>query len=194
MRRVVFVTVILVGLLGAAGGCGHPAPSVAEPATTKAAPPSDRAQIYAAMLLKFIAHNAEGVGAGPPTAVFVLDQAQSDAGPDQAMNGAPANYPISTEDQAAILALIRGKSGMPVSFVASGADVLPSQEECARSGLGPVLVTLGPVPITVAAGAAPFEVGIHGTMGCLTFVGLAYRMERRADGWEAGDTGRIAIA
>ena len=194
MRRVVFVTVILVGLVGAAGGCGHPTPSVAAPGTTKAAPASDRAQIYAAMLLKFIAHNAEGVGAGPPTAVFVLDEAHSDAGPDQAMKGEPARYPIPKDDQAAILALMRGKSGIPVSFVAPGQALLPSEDECARSGLGPVLVTLGPVPTTVAAGAAPFEVGIHATMGCMTFVGLAYAMQRRADGWVAGDTNRIAIA
>ena len=50
-----------------------------------------------------------------------------------------------------------------------------------------MLVTLAPVPTTVATGGAPFEVGIHGTMGCMTFVGVAYPMTRGPDGWVAGE-------
>jgi hypothetical protein len=110
------------------------------------------------------------------------------------MNGPPAMSPIPAEDQAAVLALIRGKSGIPVSFVPSGAGHIPGGDDCAHWTNGPVLVTLAPVPSTVAAGAAPFEVGIHATMGCLTFVGLDYPMQRGPDGWVAGETTHIAIA
>ena len=196
MRRVVFVTVILVGLLGAAGGCARPAPSVAAKETTTAStpPPSDRAQIYAAVLLGFLARHAASIGGAPPTALFVLDEAHSDAGPDQAMHGEPARSPIPAEDQAAILALVRDKSGIPVSFAAPGAAPIPSGDECGRGTFGAVLVTLAPVPTTVAAGAAPFEVGIHGTMGCMTFVGVAYPMTRGPDGWVAGEATHFAIA
>ena len=45
-----------------------------------------------------------------------------------------------------------------------------------------------------AAGAVPFEVGITGTMGCMTFVGLAYPMKRGPDGWVAGEPTSMAIA
>jgi hypothetical protein len=45
-----------------------------------------------------------------------------------------------------------------------------------------------------AAGAALFEVGLHAPMGCVTFVGLAYPMERGPDGWAAGETHSISIA
>jgi hypothetical protein len=198
MRRVVFVTVILVGLLGAAGGCARPAPSPAAPGTlaptTPTAPPSDRAQIYAAVLLGFLARHAASIGGAAPTALYVLDEAHSDAGPDQAMHGEPARSPIPAEDQAAVLALMRGKSGIPVSFVAPGAAPIPSGDGCGRGTFGAVLVTLAPVPTTVATGGAPFEVGIHGTMGCMTFVGVAYPMTRGPDGWVAGEATHFAIA
>src|SRR5262245_48328016 len=195
MRRVVFVTVI-VGLLVTAAGCGRPT-AVRSPGGPPAAAqqaPSDRAQIYAALLLRFIAHNAASVGAGPPTAVYVLDAATSDAGPNSGMNGGPATYPIPAADQSAVLALIQGKSGIPVSFVASGAGHLPSAEQCARITDGPLLVTLGPVPTTVAPGAAPFEVAINATMGCMTFLGVSYPMERGPDGWVAGEPHSMSIA
>jgi hypothetical protein len=180
MRRVVFVTVIVLGLLGAAAGCARASTGPPTPPPSSPAPPTDRAQIYAAMLRRFVAGSGEGVGAGPPTAVYVLDVAASDAGPYRNMAGQPATYPIPVADQVAILAVMRGASGTPVSFVASGTEVPDSGNGCLDAG---VLVTLGPAPTTVATGTDRLEVGINGTTACLGFVGTTYTVERRPDGW-----------
>ena len=82
MRRVVFVTVVLMALVGVASACARPGTPASPPAPSDRAPaPSDRAATYTAMLLRFIDHKAEGAGTGEiPPAVYVLDTTRADAG------------------------------------------------------------------------------------------------------------------
>lgn len=120
MRRVVFVTVILLGLAGVAVGCTRAPDGLAlDPAQ-----PTDRAQIYPAMLARFVAHHGEGVGSG---------------------------------------------TGIP-----------SWRNGCASAD---VLVTLGPVPATVATATDRLEVGSHGFTACLGFVGTTCTVQRRPGGW-----------
>jgi hypothetical protein len=191
MRRVVFVTVSVVLLLAAATACGRPAtaPEAGPSQGPRQGPgegPSDRAAIYAAVLLTFIAHSAEGAGAGMPTVVYVFDTTSPNAGPAMGQGGQGDAIPAA--DQTAILAAIRGRSGVPVSFVASGKDLIISPNGCPQVRDGGVIVTLAPVPTTVEGGTDRVEVGVTGFVACLGAVGLAYVVERQSGGWVVSDT------
>ena len=193
MRRVVFVTVVLMALVGAATGCARPGTPASPPAPSDSAPaPSDRAAIYTAMLLRFINHGAEGAGTGEiPPAVYVLDTAKSGAGA-ASYDTREATYPIAPADQAAITAAIRKAYRGRFEFVPSGADVVVSDNGCAHVRDGGVLVTLAPV---VGTPGDRLEVGITGFVACLGATGLVYVVERKADVWMVtGTTGTMWIA
>jgi hypothetical protein len=195
MRRVVFVTVIL-GLLLTAAGCGRPAAGQATgdpPATGQTT--SDRAKIYTAMLLTFLGHQGEGAGAGMPTSAYILDSARSDAGSQAPTGGAPATSPIPADDQAAILGVLRERTGVPVQFVGAESDVIVSPNGCPQVKDGGILITLGALPPNFSKGTNRIEVGITGFVACLGATGLDYVVVRDGAGWAvSGDTGTRWIA
>jgi len=195
MRRMLgFLCLILL----AAGGCGRAAAGpgdagrgVAPSPTGTAAPNSERAAIYAAVLRQYLTTSDHSFGDGHRFPVaYVLERPDPNAAQAIAppAGGEPLT-PLPAAEQAQILAALADLGR--VEFIADKHDVLESVDRCAQVKNDGVMILLAP-PV---GDGKRVEVGIHGYVACLGATWFTYVVEQGTGGWAVtGKTGPMAIA
>ena len=151
---------------------------------------SDRAQIYTAMLRRYLTTSSDNSFPERFPVAFVVVTARSDAA-KPTPEGSAVTEPISDADQAAILEALRDVGR--VEFVATFESVVEGEKpSCPRVRDGGIVVTLGTIP---AGTPDRQEIGIFGFVACLGATWLTYVVERVPSGWAVmGTTGSRAIA
>jgi hypothetical protein len=177
MRRLLSAGLCLL-FLGATTACAQ---AVSAPAT----PTPDRRAILIAVLRRYLTTPAENSFSDRFVNVYVLDRTGSDVA---GTGSAPPGRPISTTDQAAIVAALRDIA--PTRFVADGDEVVVTIDGCAQVRDG-ILVTLG----EPAGDGDRVEVSVEGFVACLGATWLTYVVRWDGVGWGVtGTTGSIAVA
>jgi hypothetical protein len=167
-------------------------PACAQPALPRDVPAESRADIYIAVLRRYLSTPSENsLPAGTFRRAFVLDRANpSAAEPIASHRGDGEQIPRSDQQRmASALADL-----MPIDFVATREEVLiPAKESpnCMVVREQGILITLAP-PKGEGDGAT---VGINGYFACLAATWLTYVVKRDASGWTVtGTTGSMAVA
>jgi hypothetical protein len=138
-----------------------------------------QAQIYAAVLRRYLTSGDASVGAGHRfPQVFVLDHTVAGAGASgYAVTG---SGPIPAEVQRAITGALAEVG--PLTFVASGDEVIVEPQGCAHVRDDGILVTLGPVDGV----GDRVQVGVNGFLACLGANSLTYSVQQTSSGWRVG--------
>lgn len=186
MRRLNMI-VVLVAV--AVTGCARSTPrSAPVPATAQVVTSSDIAQIYLAVLRRYLTTSQDNSNLSFAR-VFVVARADPRAADPMDPVTAPAGQPITAVDQATIIAGLRDIA--PVEFVASRDKVMTSVHGCATVRDHGIVMLLGP---PVPAGRST-HVAINGFVACLGATWLTYVVQHGGSGWAVtGTTGTAAIA
>jgi hypothetical protein len=136
-----------------------------------------QAQIYAAVLRRYLTSGDATVGAGYRfPQVFVLDHTVAGAG---ASGRVPGGGPIPADVQRAITHALTEVG--PLTFVTSAEEVIVAQG-CAHVRDDGILVTLGPLNGL----GDQVQVGVNGFMACLGANSLTYSVQQTSSGWRVG--------
>ena len=99
------------------------------------------------------------------------------AGAGASGHGAPGGGPIPTAVQRAITHALTEVG--PLTFVASGDEVIVEPQGCAHVRDDGILVTLGPVDGV----GDRVQVGVDGFLACLGANSLTYSVQQTSSGW-----------
>jgi hypothetical protein len=171
---VVFAAAIVIAGCGAHSTTDRPSPRPPDPVDP--ARPERQAQIYAAVLRQYLTSGDAAVAAGHRfPQVFVLDHAVAGAGAPGP--GGAGGGPIPPSARRAIVHALTDVG--PVTFVASGDEVIVAPRGCAHVRDDGILITLGPVD----GAGDQVQVGVNGFLACLGANSLTYRVEQAGGGW-----------
>jgi hypothetical protein len=185
MTRALLAPVLLVALLGA--GCATPRAGTGAPAVAASA--GGDADLYVAVLRRYLTTPADNSFPDAFATAYVLDRTDTRAADPMRSMGPGDGAPFTAADQQRIVAGLRGVS--TVRFVGSPDGVLDRGAGCVRVPDGGILITLAP-PVDAPDGV---EVGINGFVACTGATGLTYTVKRRDGGWRVtGTTGSGWIA
>jgi hypothetical protein len=138
--------------------------------------PDWEAQIYTAVLRQYLTSGDASVGAGYRfPQVFVLDHTVPVPAPRATAR--PGGGPIPTAVQRAIIHALTEVG--PLTFVASGDEVIVEPQGCAHVRDEGILVTLGPVDGV----GDRVQVGVDGFLACLGANSLTYSVQQTSSGW-----------
>lgn len=194
MRRLVGAWLLLVPVVAVAAcgtgqdGVAAPGPAASSPAGSGPVPPVD-ADLYIAVLRRYLGAPEENSFADPPRPVYVLDRVDQRAADPMRGQGPGAGPSFGAEDRRRIGAGLRDVA--EVRFVGSPDEVLVDRAGCPQVRDGGILIVLG----SPDGGPDRVEVGISGFVACLGATWLTYVVERRDGGWRVtGTTGSAAVA
>jgi hypothetical protein len=188
MRRVLLPWMTLLFLTAACSSAAANHPPAVGPTTSTSAETSDQAQIYAAVLRRYLTTPQENSNLTFAT-VFVLDHTDAAAADPMRTASSATTAPISAADHRSIIAALHYVA--TVQFVAAREQVVISKDGCATVRDNGILVLLGPP--TPVAGAT--HVAINGYVACLGATWFTYVVTHHADGWlVTGTTGPAAIS
>jgi hypothetical protein len=150
-------------------------------------PAGERAQIFAAVLRRYLTTPEESSFGGGFANVYVLDRTDGRAGePLGTPSGVGTSIPAA--DQETIAQALADLTD--VTFVASEDDVVETIDGCAQVREG-ILMTLGD-PV---GSQQRVEVAVSGFVACLGATWLTYVVEHDGSDWRVtGTTGPIAVA
>jgi hypothetical protein len=157
-------------------------PSPPAPPPHRPQPPADRfdlthrdqqAQIYAAVLRQYLTSGDAAIAADYRfPQIFVIDHAVAGA-----RARAPGGGPIPPAARRAITLALTDVG--PLTFVASGDEVIVEPHGCAHVRDDGILITLGPVDGT----GDQAQVGVNGFLACLGANSLTYTVQQTSSGW-----------
>ncbi len=189
MRRLISTLLLLVPLCVAAG-CGTRHAGMAAPAPVTASPAGSAAdaELYVAVLRRYLGTPAENSFGGGSRPAYVLDRADPRAADPMRTMGPGTGVAITVDDQRRIAAAVRDVAD--IRFVGSPDEVVV-REGCARVRDGGILIVLG----SPVGGPDRVQVGINGFLACAGSTWLTYVVERSQRGWTVtGTTGAAAVA
>jgi len=177
MRHLVLLVLVPLVLTGCGSG-----------AADDAAPADGPAQIFAAVLRRYLTTPEESSFGYGFANIYVLNRTDGRAGEPL---GTPAGIgtSISEQDQRTIVEALRDLG--TVTFVGSEDEVFEYIEGCAQVRDGGILMTLGD-PV---GDGTRVEVAVSGFVACLGATWLTYVVVRDGSDWRVtGTTGPIAVA
>lgn len=190
MRRLMILGIVPLMLTMACGqaNASDPPAASAGVSSSPAAPPSRDAQIFAAVLRRYL--TTPGENANPrPSHVFVLDHADVDAADPMRTTKSDQATPIPPADQLAIAAAVRDVA--TIRFIPSRDAVLQDRAGCPTVRDNGIAILLGrPEPA-----GSEVHVGINGFATCLGATWHTYVLAQRSGGWAVtGTVGPVAIS
>jgi hypothetical protein len=144
--------------------------------------PVDRqAPIYAAVLRQYLTSGDAAIAADHRfPQIFVIDHAVPGAGASghgASGHGASGDGPIPPGARRAITHALTDVG--PLTFVASGEEVIVEPHGCAHVRDDGILITLGPVD----GSGDRVQVGVNGFLACLGANSLTYSVQQTSSGW-----------
>jgi len=183
------------GCAGAAGGTAAgaaPGRSAAGLSGTAAAVPrGQQAEIYEAVLRRYLGTPAENSFPGRTfKTAYVLNQAYAGAADPNGERPRAPGERIGAQTQREVAAALAGMAH--IVFIADRGSVIEARNGCQQVKNGAILITLG-LP---AGHAGETRVGINGFVACLGATWLTYVLrEQPGAGWRiTGTTGSMAVA
>jgi hypothetical protein len=183
ITAVIFATAIALTGCSAHSGADQPSPPQTAPNPTHTPRPVDQqALIYAAVLRQYLTSGdgndggEGGFGGRRFPRIFVLDHAEAVLG-GSVGQGAEDGAPISPAVRRSITQALTDVG--PLTFVASGDEVIVEPHGCAHVRDDGILITLGPVDGT----GDQAQVGVNGFLACLGANSLTYTVQQTSSGW-----------
>jgi hypothetical protein len=144
-------------------------------------PVDQQAQIYAAVLRQYLTSGDAAIAADHRfPQIFVIDHAVPGAGASghgASGHGASGDGPIPPGARRAITHALTDVG--PLTFVASGEEVIVEPHGCAHVRDDGILITLGPVD----GSGDRVQVGVNGFLACLGANSLTYSVQQTSSGW-----------
>ena len=178
----IITTVIFAAAIAVTGWSVHSRaaqPSRPQPAsnpTHTPAPVDRQALIYGAALRQYLTSGDAAIAADHRfPQIFVIDHGVPGAGASG--HGASGGGPIPPAARRAITHALTDVG--PLTFVASGGEVIVEPHGCAHVHDHGILITLGPVDGT----GDQVQVGVNGFLACLGANSLTYSVQQTTDDW-----------
>jgi hypothetical protein len=144
-------------------------------------PVDQQAQIYPAVLRQYLTSGDAAIAADHRfPQIFVIDHAVPGAGASghgASGHGASGDGPIPPGARRAITHALTDVG--PLTFVASGEEVIVEPHGCAHVRDDGILITLGPVD----GSGDRVQVGVNGFLACLGANSLTYSVQQTSSGW-----------